>query len=138
MSCPSTRLLRTGHFVGALALSLSLGACSGDSWKEEALQPDGSVIIVGNFTAYKGVTRNRVARILPTGQLDTTFDPLQGANKEVFAVKLIEDGRVVITGSFDSFAGQASNGTMRLLPDGKCDPTINPSGLMVDSIQTTN
>ena len=102
------------------------------------IQPDGSVIIVGNFTAYKGVTRNRVARILPTGQLDTTFDPLQGANKEVFAVKLIEDGRVVITGSFDSFAGQASNGTMRLLPDGKCDPTINPSGLTVDSIQTTN
>ncbi len=102
------------------------------------IQPDGSVIIVGNFTAYKGVTRNRVARILPDGRLDTSFDPLQGANKEVFAVKLIEDGRVVITGSFDSFAGKASNGTMRLLPDGKCDPTINPSGLTVDSIQTTN
>jgi len=102
------------------------------------IQPDGSVIIVGNFTAYKGVTRNRVARIRPDGRLDTSFDPLQGANKEVFAVKLIEDGRVVITGSFDSFAGKASNGTMRLLPNGKCDPTINPSGLTVDSIQTTN
>ena len=54
MSCPSTRLLRTGHFVGALALSLSLGACSGDSWKEEALQPDGSVIIVTRTTERGG------------------------------------------------------------------------------------
>ena len=102
------------------------------------LQSDGSAIIVGNFTSYNGVTRNRVARIRPNGQLDTTFDPLGGANKEVFALKMIEDGRMVITGSFDSFAGQASNGTMRLLPSGKCDPTIKPSGLTVDTIQTTN
>ena len=102
------------------------------------VQPDGSVIIVGNFTTYNGVARNRVARILPTGQLDATFDPLGGANKEVFALKMVEDGRVVITGSFDSFAGKTTNGTMRLLPDGKTDPTINPSGLTVDSIQTTN
>ena len=46
MSWASTRSLRIGHFVGVSALSLSLGACSGDSWSEEALQPDGSVIVV--------------------------------------------------------------------------------------------
>jgi hypothetical protein len=39
-------LLRLGHLVGALAITLSVGACSQNSWKEEALQPDGSTIIV--------------------------------------------------------------------------------------------
>ena len=38
--------LHPGCLVAAVAFSLSLGACSGDSWKEEALQPDGSAIIV--------------------------------------------------------------------------------------------
>jgi hypothetical protein len=51
---------------------------------------------------------------------------------------MIENGRVISTGSFDSFAGQARKGTMRLLPKGKCDPSIKPSGLRVDAIQTTN
>ena len=103
-----------------------------------AIQADGKIIIVGNFTSYNGTPRNRVARILPTGQLDPTFDPLSGANKEVFAIKMIEDGRIILTGSFNSFNGTACNGTMRLMPDGKCDPTIAPSSLTVDSIQTTN
>ena len=46
--------LRHSRLVAVFALSLSLGACSGDSWKEEALQPDGSVIIVTRTTERGG------------------------------------------------------------------------------------
>jgi hypothetical protein len=46
MRWQTLQLLRHGHLLGVLVFSLSLGACSGDSWKEEALQPDGSTIIV--------------------------------------------------------------------------------------------
>lgn len=38
--------LHHSHLVAVFTLSPSLGACSGDSWKEEALQPDGSTILV--------------------------------------------------------------------------------------------
>ena len=39
------------------------------------LQPDGKILIVGHFTSYNGVPRPSVARLLPNGQLDTTFTP---------------------------------------------------------------
>ena len=45
-----------------------------------AMQADGKVIIVGNFTTVNGVIRNRVARLNADGTLDTSFDPGTGAN----------------------------------------------------------
>ena len=103
-----------------------------------AVQADGKIVIAGNFTSYAGVARNRVARINADGSLDTTFDPGAGASGEIFSVKMIEDGRIILTGSFNNFGGQKCNGTMRLLTNGQPDPTLSPSALTVDSIQTTN
>lgn len=38
--------------------------------------PDGKLLIGGDFTLYKGVTVNRLARINSDGTLDTTFNPI--------------------------------------------------------------
>lgn len=103
-----------------------------------AVQADGKLVIGGAFTTYGGVARNRVARLNSNGTIDATFDPLAGANGEVCAIKMIEDGRMILTGSFNSFNGVKTNGTARLLTTGKADPTLNPSALTVDSIQATN
>ena len=54
MSGSSRRSLCIVRSVAALTLSLSLGACSSDSWKEEALQPDGSVVVVTRTTERGG------------------------------------------------------------------------------------
>lgn len=45
-----------------------------------AVQPDGKLMIGGDFTQFNGVTRNRVARLNSDGSLDTSFDPGLGAN----------------------------------------------------------
>jgi uncharacterized delta-60 repeat protein len=103
-----------------------------------AVQADGKLIIAGNFTTYDGTARSHITRLNTDGRLDASFDPASGANGEIFGLKLLEDGRVVVTGSFTMFNNQPRNGTMRLMPDGKPDPTIAPSTLTVDSIQTTN
>lgn len=103
-----------------------------------AVQPDGKIIIAGNFTSYNGVARNRLARINKDGTLDTTFDPAGGAGGEVFSVKLLEDGRIIVSGSFTNFASNPCNGTTRLLPTGALDTGLSPSALKIDSIQTTN
>jgi hypothetical protein len=66
--------LRRSHLVAVFALSLSLGACSGDSWKEEVLLQDGSKVVVERMMERKGrheigqspfVTTNRLAVNLP-------------------------------------------------------------------------
>src|ERR1700736_6538354 len=52
-------------------------------------QPDGKVLVGGDFTAVSpnggaAVTRNRIARFNPDGKLDTAFDP--NADNSVFAI----------------------------------------------------
>ncbi len=52
---------------------------------------NGNVLIGGNFTAYKGVGRSRVARIFPSGALDNSFNPGAGANGPVYAIHWTQD-----------------------------------------------
>src|SRR6476620_8137650 len=47
------------------------------------VQPDGKILLGGEFTSVLGVTRNRIARLNPDGTLDTAFDPnVTNANLE--------------------------------------------------------
>ncbi len=65
-----------------------------------AVQPDGKIIIAGDFHSIHGVPRNFVARLNRDGTLDMEFDPFP--NGEVFAVAVQEDGKVLLGGRFTS------------------------------------
>src|ERR1700680_4173948 len=39
------------------------------------VQPDGKILIGGDFTSVRGTPRNRIARLNPDGTLDAAFDP---------------------------------------------------------------
>src|SRR5204863_715331 len=91
-----------------------------------ARQPDGKVIVGGNFTTVNGVARNCVARLLADGSLDTTFNPGTGANDVVVAVLLQPDGKVVIGGYFTTINGTTKRMLARLNADGSVDGTFTP------------
>ena len=61
-----------------------------------AVQPDGRVLIGGEFTTVNGVSRNRIARLNADGSVDTTFlNGLAGASGGgVFSLAVQPDGRV--------------------------------------------
>jgi uncharacterized delta-60 repeat protein len=101
-----------------------------------AIQPDGKILLAGNFTLLKpngtvGAFRNNVARINADGSLDATFDP--NVNGPVNALFLMSDGRILIGGSFTTLqpngaATTASRSNLaRLKSDGTLDPTFDPS-----------
>src|SRR5947207_7346298 len=48
-----------------------------------ALQPDGKVIVVGNFSYIGHFERAGIARLNADGTLDTTFDPGEGGNRAI-------------------------------------------------------
>lgn len=99
-----------------------------------ALQADGRVVVVGNFTEITGVALNRIARLNADGSLNTSFDPGAGANDLVRAVVLQSDGKIVIGGDFTSFAGQARNRIARLNADGSLDANFIPGSGMNNSV----
>jgi len=100
-----------------------------------ALQPNGSILIGGNFTSYNGVDRHRVARLNSDGSLDTTFNPGLGANGTVSAMVLESSGQVIIAGGFTTYNGTNANYVARLNSDGTLDTTFNsgagPNGPVV-------
>lgn len=83
-----------------------------------AQQYDGKVILGGRFKSSHGVARNNIARVNPTGELDTAFNPGTGFNGTVRSVALMPIGTIIVGGDFTSYNGQASNGFALLTPRG--------------------
>jgi uncharacterized delta-60 repeat protein/uncharacterized repeat protein (TIGR01451 family) len=91
-----------------------------------AVQPDGRSILAGDFTAYNTVPRGRIARALTTGQLDTSFNPGDGADRFISSVLLYPNGNMLVGGAFSSFNRIPRNGIARLRADGSLDTTFFP------------
>ena len=92
------------------------------------VQPDGKIIVVGDFTIIGGVTRGRIARINTDGSIDQTFGAAGGANSSIFDAALQPDGNIVIAGNFSgvNFNSNFKN-LARLNSTGTLDATFNPA-----------
>jgi uncharacterized delta-60 repeat protein len=91
-----------------------------------ARQPDGKIIISGDFTEINGVSRMRIARINADGSLDGTFDPGDGLNQPANCITIAPDGRIYLGGGFTVYRRVTRNGILRLNADGALDQSFNP------------
>lgn len=72
------------------------------------VQADGKIILGGLFTRVGGVNRNRVARLLPNGEVDLGFDP--GVGGDISRLLLLRNGDILAGGSFSTFNGMRAAG----------------------------
>jgi uncharacterized delta-60 repeat protein len=93
----------------------AIGAGVNNTVKGIALQADNRIVLVGQFTQIRGLTYNRIVRLLPTGAVDTTINFGNGANSDVDAVVVQPwDGMIVIGGAFTQFNNQPYYHLVRL------------------------
>ena len=92
------------------------------------LQPDGKIIIGGEFTSYSGVTRNRIIRLNSDGTIDSSFSIGTGFNSTVSAIALQSDGKIIVGGFFTVYSGTSKDRIVRLLSDGTFDTSFNSGG----------
>jgi len=90
------------------------------------VQPDGKILVAGEFTDSNGTGRNRITRLNADGSLDTGFDPGTGADGIVRSVTLRPDGRIIVGGSFSSMNGIPRTRLARLEPNGTLATTFDP------------
>ena len=100
-----------------------------------AVQPDGKILVGGNFTMLGGggtgtTPRNFIGRLNADGLLDTSFNP--GANDTVSAVVVQPDGKILVAGHFTMLGGGGTGTTPRnrigrLNADGSLDESFNPA-----------
>jgi uncharacterized delta-60 repeat protein len=110
---------------GAIDPAFITGTAANNQIYAIALQQDGKIVVVGNFTLYNGVLANRVLRLLPTGALDTSFNVGSGADGIVEAVLIQSDGKIVIGGRFSNVNGNSRNRIARLNADGSLDTSFS-------------
>ena len=94
-------------------------------------QPDGKLLVGGQFTAVGGVSRSNLARLNADGSVDTAFNP--APNGPVRALLVQRDGRIVLGGDFTTVqpgttgAAVTRNRLARLNADGSIDTAFNPN-----------
>jgi uncharacterized delta-60 repeat protein len=98
-----------------------------------ALLGDGRILVGGSFQLLDDSGRNGIGRLNPDGSRDDTFVPyllrlgpggLPPASVDGMVVQT--DGRIVISGLFDTIDAETRNGLARLKVDGSVDLAYNP------------
>lgn len=112
---------------GSLDLTFNPGTGAYGNINNVSVQPDGKIIIVGDFTSFNGVARQGIARLNADGSLDLGFNSgLQTSN--LFSLSLQSDGKVIIGGYFTNYGNVPRNNIARLNSDGSLDTSFNPIG----------
>jgi alpha-tubulin suppressor-like RCC1 family protein len=88
-------------------------------------QPDGKVVIGGDFQYVNGVARNRLARLNADGSLDMGWDP--NSSGSIFSLAIDANGDVYAGGVFGVIGGLSRNDIAKLSgTTGAADPNWNP------------
>jgi hypothetical protein len=85
---------------GDVDLSFDPGSGVNGTVQAFAVQPDGKLIIVGQFNMVKGLLRYGIARLNADGSGDASFDAHASGGTALDCVALQPDGKVLIGGDF--------------------------------------
>ena len=120
------RLNADGTLDNTFAANLVTGVGIGvqDAVYALAVQADGKLLIGGEFTNVDVMPASRLARILPNGVPDQSFDPGDGADDTIYSIAPGTNGTVYAAGLFTTMNGTHRLGFARLYPDGTVDTTF--------------
>lgn len=82
------------------------------------IMPGDKLLVGGFFTNIAGTPRNKMARLLPNGTVDTGLDIPSGANNIVYDFSLQTDGKILVAGAFTKLGNQPRIGAARLIDSG--------------------
>lgn len=138
---PDSTLIVTGRFFyannnpiggiahvyqdGSIDRTFNTGTGADEHVNVVVRQPDGKLVIGGDFIQYDGVVKNRIARLNVDGSLDPTFNTGSGFGSSVYEIFILPNGKFLVGGNFTTFDGNPVGGFVRLNSDGTLDNTFN-------------
>lgn len=115
---------------GVVDTTFDAGAIAGSEVSRMLVQPDGKIIVFGNFSSIDGYSRQGIARLETNGAVDTTF-VLPNGITGVAALGMQADGRLLCAGSFAYTAPPPTPynqlNILRLNANGSGDATFRPT-----------
>ncbi len=95
-----------------------------------AVQPDGKILLGGDFTHLAGASRSGFARVHANGLLDTGFVPALTAGPQAWQqsgadrILVLPDNRILAAGELYTSPSQPYSGLLRFETNGALDPTF--------------
>ncbi|HVY69057.1 MAG TPA: hypothetical protein VHH73_03975 [Verrucomicrobiae bacterium] len=120
---PRNRIARL-NADGSLDATFDPGAGANNTIDAVALQPDGKILVGGVYSNFDAVARLGLARLVPGGAVDTSFNPATNFIPQFFDYKrlmVLPGGKILVGGKFVFGTNNAFNSLARLLPDGSLD-----------------
>lgn len=106
---------------GSYDPSLSIGSGANSYVLETQIQSDGKIVLAGNFTEFNTLSDGRIDRLNSNGSVDMSYNGIIGANEEVKAIDIQNDGKIIVGGNFTLFQNEAKSYVARLENDGTLD-----------------
>ena len=97
------------------------------------LQPDGKILLAGDFSTVNRQPRNRIARLHPDGTLDAEYAPGVGPDAAIDVLVPNPRGGVIVGGSFRTWNGVSRNHLTQLESDGTLDPQFDAGARIISS-----
>jgi uncharacterized delta-60 repeat protein len=96
------------------------------------IDSDGNYYVVGTFYQYRGATYNRIIKLFPNGDVDTSFNSGLGFGNTIISFSngvkdliILSSGKLLVGGQFDLYNGVPVRSIVRLNTDGSIDNTFN-------------
>jgi uncharacterized delta-60 repeat protein len=114
---------------GSIDNTFNIGTGFNSTVRSISIDPDGRVIVGGDFTQYNGNTRNYIIRLNTDGSIDTNLSIGTGFNSTVYSTIALSSGQIVVGGNFTTYNGTTRNYILRLEYNGNIDNTFSvPTG----------
>lgn len=111
--------------TGSIDNDFKIGYGPTDPVRDILIQPDGKILICGDFTVFNTKTANHILRLNIDGTIDTSFHPVSGANNPIYSMKLQSDNKILISGNFTTYDGISRNRVARINADGTLDTSFS-------------
>lgn len=122
------RLTATGAVDPTFSAGTGIAANSNGDFQATvvAVQPNGQVLVAGDFDVFNGVEAHRLVRLNTDGSVDRSFTSSLQPSSSVEALLIQPDGAILVEGSLALSPAGTYTFLVRLLPSGAPDPAFTP------------
>ena len=111
------------------------GSGVGGTINSMVLQPDGKILVGGDFQGANSIPKQGMMRLNADGSIDSTFNVLLNAGGTVLDIIVMTDGRLMIAGNFTiNDPGGNRVGIARLNSNGSLDPILYQNIVAVNKL----
>lgn len=106
---------------GSIDSSFNIGSGFNDVVNTITVQSDGKILVGGKFTTFKGISSQRIIRLLSTGEKDNSFQILGGFDSDVNKIIVDPSENILVAGAFSSYQYTPKYCIIRLNLNGSVD-----------------